>query len=920
MMAKFFSKILPVFLSLLIPFVSLFSLPPVAAAQEATSTTEDTGYVIGGDQVITSTTTSNIVASGTKSVAVYYVTFLDYPTRNMGNSDVSDYFNVDFNNLLAKSSHGKLQVNATVYPVNMSINLKCEELNNMAVEAKRAAMDQFFVNSDNYDMNAIIFDRGCVAVGKRGGQAQQGTPHGFFYSEGFSAVAHEFGHMLGLSHANSYDCGDVTVREGCALPTQENGGLYGDFTDLMGKDIYLPYEYGPYAKDSLGWFNPGELLELSNSQPGTYRLNKYEDPNSGQKVIKIRTFSGGPVYYLAYKKDFITPPDTADGPYLFLASSNLSARASTWLLDLTPNSGTNSDFNDSYLHVGQTWQDPFNGITLRGVAKTDGYFDVEVTFVYPTVNSATMKVSWPKPNGYLEGVGNKKEINSWPAVHYLVDFKCSYGAYCANSWNQWVTPPGCSGWPTGSCPPFDTTNNSIDVLVSAGFRYQYQVWILVRDDSNPNAYRPYLWIGETEVNNSCGGGTCSLNISWPKVTYRVSLFKDADGSGVCSINHLGCQELITTQDVAKVTFSGIPAGVDMYGEVRINDFSGASHLLSQIPGLGPADQYVRSCTGQNSCQLNPLSFIGFEKFTETVRLRDPYGVVTFGPEDAYAQVDGSFFEAWGFDYVAVAYPKGGDCYSAGDKCRIVYVYSSSTNPSVTFEGLLPGQEYSYKICAETCNAPPGQNSVITSGSDWSNGSISMDFFDYDPFAPDAELPYNQYKADYFDNEDFTNVRLTRFDSKVDFNWGSGSPDPSIAPDTFSVRWTGNFNFDSAAYRFITTRDEFLRLYVDDMTTPLIDAWGGGNLNLAVKQMSAGVHKVKVEYRENTGNASVKSLWVKAYTCADVNGDLRITSGDQLLVKQHFGMQGFTPWDVTGDKWVNSGDMLKLYINFHKYCT
>src|SRR5688572_30340269 len=46
------------------------------------------------------------------------------------------------------------------------------------------------------------------------------------------------------------------------------------------------------------------------------------------------------------------------------------------------------------------------------------------------------------------------------------------------------------------------------------------------------------------------------------------------------------------------------------------------------------------------------------------------------------------------------------------------------------------------------------------------------------------------KADYFDSVDLTEHRLTRVDKKVSFGWGTGSPDPAIAPDTFSARWTG----------------------------------------------------------------------------------------------------------------------------------
>src|SRR5207237_10294247 len=46
-------------------------------------------------------------------------------------------------------------------------------------------------------------------------------------------------------------------------------------------------------------------------------------------------------------------------------------------------------------------------------------------------------------------------------------------------------------------------------------------------------------------------------------------------------------------------------------------------------------------------------------------------------------------------------------------------------------------------------------------------------------------------ADYFGNQSLTAPAvLARTDATVNFNWGSGSPAPSIPTDHFSVRWTG----------------------------------------------------------------------------------------------------------------------------------
>ena len=35
------------------------------------------------------------------------------------------------------------------------------------------------------------------------------------------------------------------------------------------------------------------------------------------------------------------------------------------------------------------------------------------------------------------------------------------------------------------------------------------------------------------------------------------------------------------------------------------------------------------------------------------------------------------------------------------------------------------------------------------------------------------------KSEYFDNVDLTNLKFIRTNTTVDFNWGTGSPDPAV---------------------------------------------------------------------------------------------------------------------------------------------
>lgn len=117
-------------------------------------------------------------------------------------------------------------------------------------------------------------------------------------------------------------------------------------------------------------------------------------------------------------------------------------------------------------------------------------------------------------------------------------------------------------------------------------------------------------------------------------------------------------------------------------------------------------------------------------------------------------------------------------------------------------------------------------------------------------------------AEYYDNKDFSNLKLTRVDSTVNFNWGSGSPNTSIGVDTFSVRWTGQVEAKySENYSFYAATDDGVRLWVDGKQ--IINNF----VNQSTKEVSGNIalvagqkYDIKLEYYENTGNAVSRLAW------------------------------------------------------------
>ena len=117
-------------------------------------------------------------------------------------------------------------------------------------------------------------------------------------------------------------------------------------------------------------------------------------------------------------------------------------------------------------------------------------------------------------------------------------------------------------------------------------------------------------------------------------------------------------------------------------------------------------------------------------------------------------------------------------------------------------------------------------------------------------------------SEYFDNKNLTNLKLTRIDPGVDFEWGAGSPDPVIASNTFSVRWTGFVKpAASGNYTFYTRSDDGVRLWVNDKL--IINNWtdhsptdNNGTITLAAEK----VYPIIMEYYENGGNAIISLSW------------------------------------------------------------
>ena len=117
-------------------------------------------------------------------------------------------------------------------------------------------------------------------------------------------------------------------------------------------------------------------------------------------------------------------------------------------------------------------------------------------------------------------------------------------------------------------------------------------------------------------------------------------------------------------------------------------------------------------------------------------------------------------------------------------------------------------------------------------------------------------------ARIYDDKYFSDLKVTRVDSQVAFDWGDGSPDASVENDTYSISWQGGIMVpQKGEYVFYTSSDDGVRLYVNDML--IIDRsvdQGQTEYSGSIYLRPGTVYPIRVEYYENGGSAAMYLSW------------------------------------------------------------
>ena len=125
---------------------------------------------------------------------------------------------------------------------------------------------------------------------------------------------------------------------------------------------------------------------------------------------------------------------------------------------------------------------------------------------------------------------------------------------------------------------------------------------------------------------------------------------------------------------------------------------------------------------------------------------------------------------------------------------------------------------------------------------------------------------------YYDDNDYNVARATnstvgastRIEENADLTWGDYRPEFSSAitsNDYFTSRFTGRLQAPCAGlYEFEVFGDDGGRLWLDDLR--VIHLWSSGTQDGAL-YLTAGMHDLKIDHREDKGSANVNVRWKSA---------------------------------------------------------
>ncbi len=322
-------------------------------------------FVVPGDSPPTpqDAVAASAYNQGTKKILVIRCNFTDALAESISEAGgqsllaATDVF-------MNENSYGTLRVdlvNSLVTPVLVTMpKTKAQyasENNSISfLSDARTAATAAGYNYLNYDFEFVMY----AGIYGFSGQAYVGSRGVWLQSNSTGVACHEWGHNLGLWHANSWSAGNDTI-----IGAGSNGE-YGNSFDTMGSASAGHNSFNACHRNILGWLPNTNVQAVTTS--GTYRVFAFDQTTltANQTLAVHTTKDSTREYWLEHRVQWGGTATVSSG-LLVNWSPWGSSNGGSQLLDMTP--GTTGGVGDGGLILGRTFSDVFAGVHITPIAK-----------------------------------------------------------------------------------------------------------------------------------------------------------------------------------------------------------------------------------------------------------------------------------------------------------------------------------------------------------------------------------------------------------------------------------------------------------------------------------------------------------------------------------------------------------------------